>query len=54
MPIMEFLLTITIPSIRFIGWCWYPLVGLLLPGITLLILAICRPLRESVRKRSFL
>ena len=54
MPLMEFLLTVTFPTIHFIGWCWYPLVGLLLPGITLLILAICRPLWDSVRKRSFL
>lgn len=54
MPVMELLLCYTFHRPRFIGWSLYPLVVLALLGITLIIIAICRPLRESLEKRFFL
>lgn len=54
MPVMELLLTVTFQSIHFIGWSFYPLTGCALLGILLLIMAFSRPLRDFVRKRSFL
>lgn len=53
MPVMELLLTVTFESIHFIGWSFYPLIGFVLLGIVLLVMAISRPIRDSVRKRSF-
>lgn len=54
MPVMELLLNCTFHRPRFIGWSLYPLIALALIGITMLIIAICRPLRESLEKRFFL
>lgn len=54
MPIMELLLNHTFHRPRFIGWSLYPLIALMLIGITMLIIAICRPLRQSLEKRFFL
>ena len=54
MPLMELLLNITFHrSITFI-WSLYPLIALVLLGATMLIIAICRPLRESLGKRLFI
>ena len=54
MPVMELLLTITFPSIHFIGWCFYPLIALGLMGGMLLFLAICRPARHAAARRFFI
>lgn len=54
MPLMEFLLSITFSSIRFIGWCLYPLIALGLLGGLLIFLAICRPARHSMARKFFI
>lgn len=54
MPLMEFLLTITFPSIVFMGWFLFPLTALVLLGGTLIFLAICRPARESAERKLFI
>lgn len=54
MPVMELLLSVTFPGIRFIGWCFYPLIALALVGGTLIFLAICRPARHSLARKFFI
>lgn len=54
MPVMEWLLTCTFAPIRFLGWSFYPLVVLVLLGGVLIFLAICRPAREMVERRTFI
>ncbi len=54
MPLMEFLMVITFDLPRFIGWSLYPLVVLVLMGGALIFLAICRPAREAMERRTFL
>lgn len=54
MPLMEFLLYITFPSIGFIGWYLYPLIALGLLGGMLLFLAICRPARHTMARKFFI
>ena len=54
MPLMEFLLSITFPSIGFIGWCFYPLIALVLMGGLLIFLAICRPARHAMARKFFI
>lgn len=54
MPLMEFLLNYTFHRIRFIGWSLYPLSALVILGIVLLVMALCKPVRESFGKRFFL
>lgn len=54
MPLMEFLLSITFPSVGFIGWCLYPLIALVLLGGMLLFLAICRPARHAMARKFFI
>lgn len=52
--VVELLLNITFRFPLAFTWSLYPLVVLMLLGITLLVTAICRPLRESLRKRLFI
>lgn len=54
MPLMELLLNITLDRSPVFIWSLYPLIALWLLGITMLIIAICRPLRESLSKRLFI
>ena len=54
MPLMEFLLVFTFPSIPFIGWYLYPLMVLGVVGGMLIFLAICRPARESMERKFFI
>ena len=54
MPVMEWLLTITFPQIPFYGWSVYPLAGLVLLGITMIVIAISRPLQETLERKFFL
>lgn len=54
MPLLEFLLTVTFPSISFIGWYLYPLMALGLLGGMLIFLAICRPARHSMARKFFI
>ena len=54
MPLLEFLLSITFPSVGFIGWYLYPLMVFGLLGGILLFLAICRPARHAVAQKFFI
>lgn len=54
MPLMEFLLSITFPTIGFIGWCYYPMIALLLIGGLLIFLAIYRPARQAMARKFFI
>ena len=54
MPVMELLLNYTFHRPRFIGWSFYPLSALVILGIILLLIALCKPVRESFGKRFFL
>ena len=50
--LIEFLLHLTFET-KIRGWSIYPLTGLTLVGIMLIIIAICRPLRESLKRKLF-
>ena len=54
MLLIEMLLNVTLGRKIIFLWSPYPFLALALLGITMLIIAICRPLRESLRKRTFL
>lgn len=54
MPLMEFLLVLTFPAIRFAWWSLSPLTALVLLGGTLIFLAICRPARETMERKLFI
>ena len=54
MPVMELLLSISFPRIGFIGWCWYPMIALILMGGLLIFLAICTPARHSMARKFFI
>ncbi|MBQ3489913.1 MAG: hypothetical protein IJA86_04920 [Clostridia bacterium] len=49
---IEILLSITF-ALRFYFWSVYPLIGFVLLGIALIIIGVCRPLRESLTKKFF-
>ena len=53
MPVMELLMNCTFGRSALV-WSLYPLTALALLGITLLAVAVCRPLRESLSKRLFI
>ena len=54
MPLMELLLNITLDRPVSFIWSLYPLGALVLLGATMLVIAICRPLRDSLSKRLFI
>lgn len=51
---MEHLLMLTFPVIAFIGWSLYPLTVFSLLGGLLIFLAICRPARDMMERKTFL
>lgn len=53
MPLTELLLNITFRLERFVFWSFYPLGVLLLIGLFLIFLAICRPAREAMERKFF-
>lgn len=53
MLLTEFLMSITFESVRFIGWCFYPIIVLGTVGAFLIFLGICRPARESIERKVF-
>ena len=53
MPVMEWLLTVSF-SLPFYGWSFYPLAVLALIGITMIVVAICRPMRETLERKFFI
>lgn len=54
MPVMEWLLTVTFAHIPFYGWSYYPLAVLALIGITMIVIGISRPMRETLERKFFL
>ncbi len=54
MLLIEFLLCVTFPAVRFIGWYVYPLSALSFIGAFLIFLGICRPARESMERLFFI
>lgn len=52
--LIELLMNITFSFPMTLSWSLYPMTSLVLLGITLLVVAISRPLRESLRKRMFI
>ncbi len=51
--LVEFLLNLTFTFPKFYFWSSYPLIGCTLIGIALIVIGICRPLRESLAKKFF-
>jgi len=51
---IELLLHITFSPRHFYFWSVYPLIGFFMLGLALIIIGICRPLRESLAKRLFI
>ena len=51
---IEILLYVTFPPMYFYFWSVYPLIGCALLGLALIIIGICRPLRESLAKKLFI
>lgn len=52
--ILELLINYTFHVARFFFWSLYPLIGCFLVGMLLIVIAICKPLRESLHKKLFL
>lgn len=53
MPLLELLICVTFESVSFVGWCWYPLIVLVLLGGMLIFLAIHNPARETMQRKFF-
>lgn len=51
---LEFLINLTFRIPHFSFWSLYPIIGCLLIGMALIVIAISRPLRESLHKKFFL
>ena len=51
---IEMLLQLTFTPPKFYFWSVYPLIAFTLLGIALIIVGICRPLRESIAKKIFI
>ena len=51
--LMEYLINLTFYIHRTFFWSIYPLAAGFLIGMTLIVIAICKPLRESLRKKFF-
>ena len=54
MPLVEFLIYITFPGLRFGVWFYYPLIALALLGSMLIFLAINRNAREIMERKFFI
>lgn len=54
MLLMEYLLVITFEGIPFVGWSLYPLAVFGVLGGLLIFLAICRPARDMMERKTFL
>ena len=51
--LIEFLLNLTFDLRTTFSWSIYPLVTGVLLGLTLIVIAVCRPLRESLQRKFF-
>lgn len=54
MPLLGFLLNLTFFRPAFAFWSLYPAVSLILLGGTLIFLGLCRPVRQSVKRKFFI
>lgn len=52
--LIEFLLNVTFHTHEGLFWSIYPLAAGVILGVMLIIIAVCKPLRESLRRRFFL
>ena len=52
--LIEFLLNITFHAHETFFWSFYPLAAGVILGLMLIVIAICKPLRESLRRKFFL
>lgn len=52
--LIEILLNFTFTFRKFYFWSVYPLIGCTLIGMALIVIGICRPLRESLAKKFFI
>ena len=52
--LLEFFINLTFTLKKFYFWSVYPLIGCTLVGLALIVIGICRPLRESLAKKFFL
>lgn len=52
--LLEYLLVLTFPAYRFLGWSFYPLIALSTLGGLLIFLGICRPAREAMERKFFI
>lgn len=53
MVLLEFLLNLTFGVSDRLKWSFFPLFGCLIIGMGLIVIAICKPIRESLRKKLF-
>lgn len=51
---LELFLNYTFGIKKFLAWSHYPLVAMSIIGIMLIVIAICRPMRESLKKKFFI
>ncbi len=49
----EFLIYITFPTAKMFVWSLYPLSACFILGMMLIVIAICKPLKESLRRKLF-
>lgn len=54
MFLLELLICVTFPFVRFSGWCFYPLIVLVLLGGMLIFLGVHRPARETMEQKFFI
>lgn len=54
MPLIEYLLYVTFAGIAFLGWCWYPMIALILLGAMLFVIELHRPSKETLERKFFI
>ena len=47
-------LYVTFAGIEFLGWCWYPMIALILLGAMLFVIGLHRPTRETMERKFFI
>ena len=52
--LIEFLINLTFHVHQTFFWSFYPLAAGVILGLMLIVIAICKPLRESLRRKFFL
>ena len=52
--LIEFLINLTFQIHETLFWSFYPMVAGIVLGLMLIVIAICKPLRESLHRKFFL